>query len=304
VSSSKDRRTDRVTVSIPVEVSGTCPTGALFFDRTVTVAISRFGGSVLLPRKLMPEQDLVLRNLENRRETEVQVVGLAGRDTQGDVYGLRFLGEAGNFWNIEFPALEDAREAAMRMVMECQSCHGRQVAYLNELEAEVFVFSQGLLRGCKKCRASTEWKEAAAGAAETAQPVMQSAYGGSQEALVASYDLESVRPPSERTQPAAAPRSANDRKHVRNKLRIQVCIRRSKNDPEQWGMDEEVTYTDDCSRGGFGFTSPSVFKVGIEIEAAIPFKEGGSNICVPAYIANARKLEDGRRRYGVAYIRK
>ena len=117
-----------------------------------------------------------------------------------------------------------------------------------------------------------------------------------------TYDSESARPQTP-PPPPAPPRTANERKHVRSKMHIQVCVRRSREDREEWGRTEEVCQTEDCSRGGFSFCSYSVFTVGVTVEVAIPFREGGANIFVPARIANVRKKGDGQCRYGVAYVR-
>lgn len=132
-------------------------------------------------------------------------------------------------------------------------------------------------------------------------PAAPTNYAGAEEALVSAYDLETPR--SEQEKPPPPPRTGNERKHVRSKVHIHVCIRRSPDDREEWGRFEEVTLTEDCSRGGFAFRSHSIFRVGVNVEVALPYQEGGANIFVPARIANARKLAEGAFRYGVAYVR-
>ncbi len=300
------RRTDRVEVAIPIEVSGSDATGQYFFDRTETLVISQNGATIVLDRKLMPEQDLRLRNLKNNRETEVHIIGFITRHPKGDVYGAKFHQPGDNIWDIEFPPISDAKDAAYHLVMECISCATRQVAYLDELEAEVFRAGGVLRRKCNKCRDSSLWKESSGPAPEPEPepaPPAAPVYVPTEEKVVASHAWEGATQ-KEDAPPPPRPKGINDRKHVRSRMQIPVCVRRLRSAAEEWGAQEEVELTDDCSRGGFAFQSYGRFKVGDEVEACVPYKPGGANIFVPAKIANARKQKDGRYRYGVAYVRR
>lgn len=299
------RRNDRVEVAIPIEVSGSDAAGQYFSDRTETLVISRHGATLLLARKLMPEQDLRIRNLKNQRETEVHVIGFIAKHGKGDVYGAKFVNPADSIWDIDFPSAEESREAAYRLVMECMGCAARRVSYLDELEAEVFRASGALRNKCDKCRDSTLWKESSGPAAEPEPEPAASTplYVPSNEVLVSDHAWDGAIPSQEAPPPPRA-KGVNDRKHVRSRMQIAVCVRRIRAGNEDWGTQEEVELTDDCSKGGFAFQCYGRFKVGDEVEACVPYKAGGANIFVPARIANARKQKDGRYRYGLAYIRK
>lgn len=306
------RRSDRVTVSIPLEVAGTDASGEGFFDGAETLRISRHGASIVLNRKLAPDQELTLRNLENNREAEVSVIGQIGTAERGEVYGVAFAQEETNLWDIEFPPLAESDQAASRVVMACMACKGREVAYLNELETEVFQSSGVLQRSCSRCRQSTVWRESSgpepvaesSAPAETARPGVvagPTAAHGPQAVSVAEamgshvHEHEADDEPSE-------PRTQNDRKHVRSKLTITVCIRAFREGKDQWGSEDEVLETADVSRGGFGFETERRYRKGSHVEVAIPYKAGAANIFVPAKIANVRRQKSGKRRYGVAYI--
>lgn len=307
------RRSERITVSIPVEVSGSDAAGQYFFDRTETLLISQHGATLVLARKLMPEQNLTVRNLQNRRETEVSVVGFICNHAKGDVYGVMFVNEKETLWDIQFTPLRESKNAALHLVMECMGCGNRKVSYLNELETEVFRASGALRRKCDKCRDSTLWKESSgpepepqAEPAQPATPVTQGTYAPAAESVVASYAwdgaTQSEIPGTREEKPQ--PRTANDRKHVRSRMQIPVCIRRIRTGGEEWGAQEEVELTDDCSRGGFSFQTYARFKVEDELEVCLPYNANGANIFVPARVANARKQKDGRYRYGIAYVRR
>lgn len=299
------RRTDRVEVAVPIEVSGSDAAGQYFFDRTETLVISRHGATLVLQRKLMPEQDLRIRNLKNQREAEVHVIGFIAKHAKGDVYGAKFINPADNIWDIDFPSAEESKNAAYRLVMECMGCAARQVAYLDELETEVFRAGGALRRKCAKCRDSTLWKESSGPEPEPeSEPATPAApgYVPAGEVLVAGHAWDDAVHGEDA--PPPRPRGVNDRKHVRSKMQIPVCVRRVRGGSEDWGTQEEVELTDDCSKGGFAFQCYGRFQVGDEVEAAVPYKPGGANIFVPARIANARKQKDGRYRYGVAYVRR
>ncbi|MBI3404457.1 MAG: hypothetical protein HY046_03260, partial [Acidobacteria bacterium] len=153
------RRTDRVQVNIPVEVSGSDANGLYFTEHTITLVINRYGATLVLTRKLMPEQELVIRNKQNQREAEVNVVGFVAKHDKGDVYGVTFTDPKNNIWDIQFPTTNETKNAAYRLIMECNACKTRKVAYLNESETEVFRASGTLRQKCEKCRESTIWKE-------------------------------------------------------------------------------------------------------------------------------------------------
>ena len=98
-------------------------------------------------------------------------------------------------------------------------------------------------------------------------------------------------------QPAPPPRrTRNDRKHVRMDLRIDVCIRH----PQR---DEEVTVTENVSRGGFCFKSSRQYVEGWITDVALPYMLGSANIFAPARIVHAAKLPaEAVTVYGASYI--
>lgn len=309
------RRSDRVTVTVAVEVNGTDASGQDFFDAAETVVVSRHGAAILVTRKLVPEQELYLRNRENNREAEVRVIGQISSHERGGVYGVTFTDAKVNLWDIEFPPLAESEAAAARLVLECAACKAREVVYLNELEAEVFEAGGALKRRCPRCAESTLWRASSGpapaepiaptrpvprGPAPAARPT---ATAEAPEAMPVAESVGVPFQPQEAEEPEGPPRTQNDRKHVRSKLEIKICIRRYREGEDEWGTEEEILTTVDCSRGGFSFESRRKYKKGSHIEVAIPYRPGAANIFVPAKIANARGKKGGGYRYGAAYIR-
>jgi PilZ domain len=264
--SSGKRRSDRIYVAVPIRVSGTDARNISFLDETQTLVISQHGACILLNRPLVPEQDITVFSELTHQDANSRVVGPMGEDGRGIHYGIEFQDPQVNIWGIEFPSLEDSENAVGRIVLECGHCHYREIVYLTEMEAEVFETNRGLTRTCRRCTLPGIWNEA------------------------------TVQEPTEVEEPEEQPRTQNDRRHFRARLKLTACIRFA-----QFG--EEVVKTQDVSRGGFAFKSQKVYGVGSLIEVALPYSPQGLNIFSPARIVHVRELpEEKSFRYGVMYV--
>lgn len=271
------RRTHRISLSVPVRVTGTDVNGQNFVEGGRTLTVNRYGGSILLHRKLAPEQEVTVQCLATNQESEALVVGQVGKQHDGIIYGVALATPGGEFWGIEFPHLDEADESVTRLLLQCCYCRSMEIAYLNELETEIFEATHRLSRPCKSCNASTLWQ-------------------------VATHDLPPEPPPPlPKIQPPPPPpptvRSENERRNIRIKLAIKMCIRH----PE---MGEEILASEDASRGGFCFQSQKEYARGAPLDVAIPYDAESANIFVPARIVHVQKLpEEGRFRYGAAYMK-
>jgi PilZ domain-containing protein len=273
------RRSDRVSLNIPIWVSGTEVSGQDFREKTQTLSISREGATIVLSRKLASPQQVRMHNLATDKETVARVVGQIGGQRHGYVYGVAWLDPTENIWNIKFPPPSEADKAVARLLLVCTVCQTTEVAYLNELEVEVFEANRSLSRSCEHCNGWTVWKQAPP-----------------QEAPVDSGPSDAVPPPASPS--AEGARTRNKRKDVRVPLkRVTACIR-------QPGFEEEVVRVENVSRGGLRFLSPNVYYEGSRIEVAVPYARGGANIFVEARIIRSGERPDSElKEYGVAYIR-
>lgn len=276
------RRSDRVSLELPIQVSGTDTTGNRFVVETRTVVLSRHGAKILLDRELAAGQELNIRCLSTGKEAGVRVVGQIGGELKDGYYtfnyGVEFLNPADNPWEIDFPPLAESEKAVVRILLECTSCHTRQVTYLGELEAEVFAANQCISRPCKRCAVISLWREAVAPEASQEIPL--------------AVDPQAV---AQRPQ-APPPRTLNERKEVRVKLQMKACIRTAE-------FGDLVVVTENVSRGGFSFKSPERFGTGSIVEVCVPYSPGAGNIFSPARIEHLEALpQEGLHAYGVAYI--
>src|SRR5271154_2363090 len=186
------RRSDRISISIPVEIFGADFTGEHFVEQCRTVVVSRHGATVIVSRKLAADLELILKRPGTRKEALVRVIGQIGGQHEGYVYGLALMDLTVNLWNIYFPDLVDSQSAVGRALLECSRCKNREIVYMNEVEAEVYEANLALQRTCGACGHSSVWKSvpkellddpvAVAAAASAAKHGVAAASGGTSEA--------------------------------------------------------------------------------------------------------------------------
>lgn len=287
------RRSGRISKEVAVILSGGDAAGRQFSEHTKTLVLSRHGASVISHRKLIPEQEVYMRTLANNREIEVRICGEIGERDDGHIYGVAFADSAVDFWEMEFPPAEAVPKGLVRVTLECSGCHRQTPQQFDATEMDVYVVNEGSLRYCSQCGLSTVWKIA------TERPTPAPA----PKRLDAQPLADHIPSPSLQQNPLPNPRSMalsglpqpNRRSERRTKVKFDACIRAS-------GLSEEIVPCQDMSRSGFCFHSSRRYSVETMIDAAVPYTPGMS-IFVPAQIVNARELQGGLYRYGVAYIR-
>jgi len=268
----KQRRSDRIAMSIPIRVSGRDEEGQDFAVESRTVILSRHGATIILKQNLRPDQDLKITLRRRSKGASFRVVGRIGGESDGFVYGVAQLDPHVDLWGIGFPPTSDAKRVLGRLLMECTTCKYQEIAYMNELEVQVFQANQDLTRPCEKCRKATVWKAARDESAEAA--------------------------PASGEESAAAPQpsTVGRRRNTRVNTRLLACVR-------QPGFSDEVVMTENMSRGGLCFRTNKAYVSGSPIEVAVPFSAGGANIFVTARVAHVmRKETDNVFRVGVAYV--
>lgn len=275
---SRKRQTDRISLAIPIRVSGETAMGKKFDVESRTIVLSRDGASIVLKQPLVPEQKIRIRHIPARKEAIFRVVGTIGGQSEGSVYGVAQVEAKADFWGIAFPPMADSKRVVGRLLMECAVCKGRDVVYLNEIEVQVFQANQSLSRPCGACAQTTVWKGVPSGI-----PSQQDAKPGGENAAPDT----GVMP-----QPATVGR----RRNTRVNTRLMACIR-------QAGFGDEVVMTENVSRGGLCFRSSKGYHTGTPIEVSVPYSPGGANIFTPARIAHVlKKAGDEFSRIGVAYV--
>ena len=154
------RRSDRIRVSLPIQVLGTDLAGQDFNDLGSTRQLARYGGSIVTKRSLAPGQVVTIYMLQGSQEAQARVIGQVETQPEGHLYGIAFLKEEVGFWGIGFPPLTEGEQFLTKLVIECLACRQREIVPLNETELEVFEASGRLSRTCQRCRDWTIWRQA------------------------------------------------------------------------------------------------------------------------------------------------
>ena len=274
------RRSDRIAIALPVEVFGTEVTGQDFFESTETHLLSRHGAAIVLKSRLAPLQQVTIRNLGNGKEATAQVIGPMGGRAEGSVYGFSLLNPQVNLWNINFPPISEAEKAVFRVLLECNACGQRELAYLDKLESEVFEANRKLTRPCCRCAEPTVWHLAAHD------------FAADRDAVLEKREPAAAKPKN------GASSSRNNRKHPRVRMKTTACI-------FQPGYgSEEIVRVEDISRGGLSFRTTNLYYLGTIIEVAAPFTAGAANVFIPARVVRVEnRLDSKPRLYAVAYLK-
>jgi len=264
--------------------------GKIFSEQARTVLLSRHGAGVVSEYKLSPEQELIIRPLETNKEAEVRVVGQLGSQGESYTYGVAFLNQNIDFWGIEFPPVSQSEKVANCVSLQCASCGTRETVVQSDLESDVYLVNEGIVRYCKACGNSTFWKRADdAIEGQAAAQSIEEKPGPSESSATESVDSPADLKPSLRAE--------NRRKHVRTKVNFKGCVR-------SFAFGDDIVTCEDISRGGLRFKSRKQYAVKTDIEIAAPYSPGSPNIFVRGQIVRVEEVPGEKSfRYGVAYAK-
>jgi len=318
------RRSSRIPKEVAILLTGSDMDGKGFSEMTKTVLLSRHGAGIISTYKLSAEQEIIIRYLDTNKEALVRVVGRIGSEDEIYTYGVAFVDSSNiDFWGIDFSPVSEREKEARRMLLECGNCKQRETVEHSDVESDVFLINEGIVRYCKQCGDSTLWKRAAEAPEE--QPVLVGAgpvagASSSTEATSIATTQATRIPPTSPSVPApsilqpspssqtpsayASPgerKSAvpldNRRKHPRTKVSYKASIRRS-------GFTDDIVTCEDMSKGGLCFRSRKQYFQGTDIEVAVPYSPGANAIYVAAQIAWVVEItKDKLYKCGVSYRR-
>ena len=273
------RRSDRVSIAVPIQVFGTEFTGEAFMEQTQTQLLSRHGAALVLSRKLVPQQQIVVRNMITRREAAAQIVGLIGGEPDAYIYGVSFLDPTLKLWDVNFLPLSAEDEASFRLVLQCQVCANLEQVLLKEFETDVFDANRDLTRDCRRCGEPTRWQVAA------------------QEVLAERPRNGNARRARASSPYANDPVSQNERKGPPEKLNISACVR-------QPGFDgQEIVEVEKVSPDGLSFLSARSYYSGSILDVAAPYKLEAANVFVRSRLIRIQDMPGTvRKRYDVGYL--
>jgi hypothetical protein len=283
MASAAQRRSDRVSLILLLQVSGVDVNGQEFAEPSRTMQINRTGAVILLDRDLRPDQHIEIQRKaasESHRQSKARVVGQFGRQKEGYIYGIEILTPESDLWGIEFPPIAESEEAVARMLLECTYCRGREVVYLNELELRGFETTRGIARHCKVCGVPSIWTQAP----HEDDKKLASRLARGRRAQATAGEV-----------PASG--EQRERQRLRMKTRLTACIR-------QANEDDELAVCEDISPVGMCYRSKRRYDSGTEINVAVPYSPEAANIFLPAKVVYCEEMpKAGLFRHGVEYRR-
>ncbi|HEY2820057.1 MAG TPA: PilZ domain-containing protein [Candidatus Acidoferrum sp.] len=306
--------------------------GVVFSEETQTVTLSRHGAGIISKHKLATDGLLIMRFLGGSTETAIRLVGQLGQDARGFVYGVAFVDEEEDFWELKFPP-PPRWSVIVDGPMQCALCKRCEIVDQSEVEADVYALSESILRYCIYCGTPTVWRRAPNGVVTSAlvnvpaaqEVVMAGKAESSRSSVVAAARtqtqisrmaepqrtaLSGARPrlagaellvTEPLVEPALPPvasavvaKAANRRRDVRTRVTFSACVRQ--------GESEEIVECANLSKRGFGFRSRKEYAVGSEIEAAVPFYLGTPPTFVAGSVRHVTALPNHNFQYGVMYV--
>jgi len=302
----KVRRSGRISKQVPILLIGSDSDGRVFSEVTKTVILSYHGAGIVSANKLLAEQEIHIRSMITNRETAARVVGEIAENEGVHTYGVAFLDEALDFWQLEFPPPPPPEERPLTLALECSSCRAPVTVENGDYEFDVCVIHGGLVRYCDNCGLATVWKQTTH--LPSLRPVVAALSPAAKSlpaaAAVGLLDAppRSVPHPLPASRPAVPPAPTpllDRRQRVRAKVNYFACVR-----SEAFGDDIVVCI--DMSRGGMSFKTKNFYLVNITVTIAVPFSPESPQapaIFVPARIASVSDFPNGKLyRCGVEFL--
>ncbi|MDR3675491.1 MAG: PilZ domain-containing protein [Acidobacteriota bacterium] len=271
------RRSERLLITVPIQVEGVDREGEKFTEETQTIVINRQGARIHLRRHVAVGAMLMITTRVAKRSAKFRVVGPTqppGGD--GGEWGLECQDSICTIWGIGFPP-PSASEGACTALLECRRCHAVKLCHLSLVEHEVLGTSGLLVKECEACGRSTSW----------------------------SYKEPSIAVPSDDTGPALPStetldeQQAGANRRIHNRVALQLPVR-----VRSFYGAEEITRSENVSRSGMCFITDRNYEVGEVILVTCPFEKGGHNIEMRGHVARRREMQGtGRKIYGISYER-
>ena len=253
-------------LKIPVEVSGTNLESKSFSERTHTQAINRNGASLIIQNSLPPDGQITVKNLQTGQSCRFRACR-AIQDLPGGLreWGVECLDPAPNFWGISFP--ESTHEAYVEeetvgSLLECTTCHCREMAKLPLSEYRTMVQKISSVRHCAWCGAETDWKFAILG-----------------------EDVDATGPPGLKGQEVAVLRVKGQHEE-RRIARLPISIKHEDG-------REEFTIAGNVSRAGICCAAKMDLQVGDHVLLWLPSDQGSGEAEFGAQIMWVRKIHEG-----------
>ena len=260
------RRTERILAPVRIQVIGNDVSGVSFAEESVTVSFNQQGARISLTHSLLPDDVVLVKNLETGLEEEFRVVG-AFQQVFGSrrEWGVEAINPESGIWGVEFTPNDDS--AQPKVLIECAACKTAAQSTLSSIQYEVLLATGLISRHCDRCNETTRWKP-------------------SDQVVTAEILIRSNK---------SAQGTQEARRTRRLRLTMQLRVRSS------WGV-VDIAQTRDVSKAGLCFVSTQRFSPGDELYITLPYAQGQAPVETKSKVVWAAEGTSGRF-YGVEYIR-
>jgi hypothetical protein len=241
--------------------------GVSFAEETVTVSFNQQGARISLIHSLLPDDIVLVKNLENGVEEEFRVVG-AFQQVFGNrrEWGVEALNPESGIWGVEFSPHDDSVQP--KVLVECAACKTAAQSTLSSIEYEVLLATGLITRHCDRCNETTRWRPSTQEMTEEIQV---------------------------RSKKTASPETREPRRTRRIKLTMQLRVRNA------WGV-LDIAQTRNVSKAGLCFVSSQRFSVSDDVYITLPYAKNQAPVETRGRIIWSADGATGRF-YGVEYIR-
>ena len=157
----RERRSPRLAVQLPIRVYAIDFKGTDFVEDATTLVVKQHGAKISLLRQLIPEQEIQILCQPTNQEAVFRVVSKLTKQPQGQntFWGVECADPEGNIWGIGFPALGPQDQSCARVMLQCPECQVQEMLFINERLLEGMQANGGLQRECASCGKSGLWKQ-------------------------------------------------------------------------------------------------------------------------------------------------
>jgi hypothetical protein len=258
------RRSDRILAPVRIRVIGNDANGVSFGEETITVSFNQQGARISLTHSLLPDDVILIMNIENGIEEEFRVVG-GFQEVFGDrrEWGVESLNPESKIWGVTFAPPSEGLQP--KVLIECAACKRAAQSPVSSIEYEVLLSTGLISRHCDRCGEHTRWKP-------------------SEQPITAAVIVTSVQSVGKREE---------TRKTRRLKLVMRIRVRNA------WGQ-ADIAQTRDVSKAGLCFVSSRRYDVGDMVYITLPFADNQAPIETPGSIVWSAESSVGRF-FGVCY---
>lgn len=332
------RRTERIMLEIPIRVISFGGEAGSFTEDTRTVIVNRDGGLIALNHRLAPDESIRIINLENHREADFRVVGLA-RHEEGATnhWGVECLDKDRCLWDIDFPRPMENKDTRAGALLKCAGCGKESLSVLTLTEINMLDTSGAIEKLCERCCELTSWgysEERGTRRDQPSAPTKQVVEPASPSSQGVEIEFGDPAPPVEPSQASGQNPLSNSRVEIPESAPAPAVLTPSAPEtletssahaPKWDGKYErrlykrltlklpvlirnyrgetEIGRTENISKGGIGVGLEMVLALGERVAVICPYSGSGSEIEQTADVRRRISLYGGKKWfYGLRYI--